>query len=318
MALQLFAALLSLVALSWGAHRLVDGTLHLAAQLRAPAAIIALTAVALGTSAPELMVSISASLRGIGELAVGNALGSNLANIGLVLGISALCTAIPVGPAQRRRELPVMAAVTVLAGWCLWDLELSRADGVLLLVALVAAMSLLVRGQRGADPDAALPAGMRAWRPSADFALGLVLLVASAEVLVWSCAGIALALGISDLVIGLTVVAIGTSLPELMVSVASIRRRAPGIAMGAVLGSNIFNLAAVMAVPAMLSPLLVEAVAFSRDYLAMLGLTAALLAFSYAARRRTSGPALGRWVGLSLLAAYLAYFALLARAALAP
>ena len=319
MALQLLAAALSLVVLSWSAHRLIDGTLGVARQLGAPPVIIALTAVALGTSAPELVVAISASLRGVGELAVGNALGSNLANIGLVLGITALFGFVPLRASMMRRDMPLLAAVTALAGWSLWDLELSRADGWVLLAALGGVIAVWAFGHARWDAGAETPAGVSAWRPAADFALGLALLIASSELLVWSCVGIASALGVDDLLIGLTVVAVGTSLPELMVSVTGIVRRQPGIALGAIVGSNIFNLLAVMAVPAALSPLLLDAVAFSRDYLYMLGMTALFLAASYAIYARRAGDAgLGRWVGLILLASYLAYYAVLGRGAFSP
>ncbi len=319
MAIQLITTLLGLGLLAWSTHRLIDGTLQIAHQLRAPPVIVALTAVAMGTSAPELMVAVSASLRGIGEIAVGNALGSNLANIGLVLGVTALFSFIPIDRNLVRREIPLLVLVTLVAGWCLRDFHLSPADGLLLTAMLGVVLGILVWSHAQTEAGAGDLAGLPKWRPAANFLLGLILLVGSSELLVWSCSGIATQLGVSDLIIGLTIVAVGTSLPELTVSVVSIMRREHGVAMGTIVGSNIFNLLAVMAVPAILSPLTLEPDAFYRDYLYVLALTALLAGSIYIvyALARRGGAKLGTWVGLALLVGYIGYYALLARTMMA-
>lgn len=248
------AALLGgFVGLIWSADRFVEGSAALARRLGVPKLIIGLTIVAFGTSAPEIMVSISASLRGSGELAVGNALGSNLANMGLVLAITALLVALPIQRHLLMRELPILLLATALAGATLYDGQLTHVEGALLLAALLVAMAVLTLSRRTHPPelDSDIPDYTRL-AASLWFLIGLVTLVASAELLVWGAQELALAAGVSPLVVGLTLVAIGTSLPELAASVGSALKGHQDMALGNIIGSNLFNVLAVMALPGLI------------------------------------------------------------------
>lgn len=283
------AIIVGFIGLIWSADRFVAGAAAIARNLGMSPIMIGLTIVAMGTSAPEIIVSISAALEGAGELAVGNALGSNLANIGLVLGITALIAPIPIAVHQLKRELPLLLLCTVGAGALLYDHQLSRLDGLLLLGALGLIFYRLI-SSKAHQPDAeheadvehipTLPTG-RAWL---NFAIGLLLLIASSQLLVWGAREIALLLGVSELVIGLTVVAVGTSLPELAATVASALKGHHDIAIGNVLGSNLFNLLAVMALPGLIYPLDLEPAVFFRDYLSMTTITVILAAMLYGHR----------------------------------
>lgn len=286
MTLALIAVLVGFVALVWSADQFVTGAAATASYLGMSRLMIGLTVVAFGTSAPEIFVSIDASMHGAGDMAVGNALGSNLANVGMVLSITALIIAIPIPAALMRRELPLLAGITLLAGFVLYDQQLDALDGVLLLASLIAAGVISVRSQRAEvaagsvlaegcdDPrDEDISKG-RAW-----FLLlvGLVVLIASSRILVWGAQEAALLLGVSELIIGLTLLAVGTSLPELAASVACALKGKVEIALGNVVGSNIFNLAAVLAIPGLLGQVQLEETIMSRDYLYMGGITLCLL-----------------------------------------
>lgn len=308
------AVLGGLVLLAWSAERLVHGAAASARLLGVSPLAIGVVVVGFGTSAPEILVSATAALQGRPGLAVGNALGSNIANIGLVLGASALLRPFVLRSGLLRREFPLLFAVMVLALILLADGELGRGDGLLLLAAaglVVYWMLALGRQQHGRDPllgeegpDAAPAMPLAAaigWT-----LLGLVLLVVAARLLVWGAAGIAAALGVSDLVIGLTVVAIGTSLPELAAAFGSVLKRQPDIAIGNVIGSNMFNLLAVLGTPALIRPFAVEPGVLGRDFPIMFGFTVALFAMAYGfgGRGRISRPA-----AALLLAGYVAYLA---------
>lgn len=307
--------LVGFVGLVWSADRFVGGSAALAKSFGVSKIVIGLTIVAFGTSAPEVLVSINATLKGAGDLAVGNALGSNLANIGLVLGISALLASLPIQRHLLKCELPILLLVTVIAGWFLMDAQLTRLEGSLLLLGLPCIMALLIWSRRHhpEEVDEEIPTMSRAaaWRW---FLIGLVLLIVSAELLVRGASQLALAMGVSPLVIGLTVVAVGTSLPELAASIASIVKGHYDIAIGNVVGSNLFNLLAVMAIAAVISPLQMEPAVFSRDYAAMGLITLALgglIYLSFAMSRHTTGTRLGRMAGAVFLAIYAGYFVIL-------
>lgn len=312
------ALLAGFVGLIWSADRFVEGSAALARRLGVPKLVIGLTIVAFGTSAPEIMVSISASLRGAGELAVGNALGSNLANMGLVLAITALLVALPIQRHLLTRELPILLIITALAGVTLYDGQLTRPEGGLLLMGLVVTMALLTltRGPRPESLESDIPDYTRLaaclW-----FVIGLATLVVSAELLVWGARELALAAGVSPLIVGLTVVAIGTSLPELAASVGSAFKGHQDMALGNIIGSNLFNLLAVMALPALIQEPAMDARVFHRDYLAMAAMTLALalaIGVDYQLRHKVhSGPGesrghLGRLIGAFLLIAYAGYY----------
>lgn len=315
MTLPIVAIILGFIGLIWSADRFVEGAAALAKNLGMTPIMIGLTIVALGTSAPEIIVSISAALNDSGSLAVGNALGSNLANIGLVLGITAIITPIPIASRLLRRELPLLLLATVAASYCLIDDALSRLDGVLLLVSLGLIFSFLVFS-KAHQPDAEVEADVehipdmnfgKAWLL---FLLGLGLLIASSQILVWGAKAVATALGISELVIGLTVVAVGTSLPELAATAVSAIKGHHEMAIGNILGSNLFNLLAVMAIPGLIAPIQLSAEVFYRDYASMTAITLLLAAMLYGHRLfwNKASHSIGRPEGSLLLLAYAAYY----------
>lgn len=313
--LPLLFTLVGFVGLVWSADRFVGGSAALARNFGVSKIVIGLTIVAFGTSAPEVLVSINAALKGAGDLAVGNALGSNLANVGLVLGVSALLAALPIQRHLLKCEIPILVLVTITAGWFLADAQLTRLEGILLLVALPCIMWLLIWSRRHhpEEIDESIPTMSQraAWLW---FALGLILLVGSAELLVRGASALALAMGVSPLVIGLTVVAVGTSLPELAASIASILKGHYDIAIGNVVGSNLFNLLAVMSIAAAINPIQMETEVFSRDYAAMGLITLALVGFiylSFVLKRHSTGTRLGRLAGASFIAIYAGYFVIL-------
>ncbi|UTF59687.1 calcium/sodium antiporter [Gilvimarinus sp. DA14] len=313
--LPVLFVIIGFVGLIWSADRFVGGSAALARTFGISKLIIGLTIVAFGTSAPEVIVSINAGLRHAGDLAVGNALGSNLANIGLVLGVTALIAALPIQNHLLKIELPVLLLVTALAGWFLFDAQLTRTEGLILLFALPCAMYLIIWSKRHhpEEVDEEIPQMTRG-RALLWFAIGLVLLIISADLLVRGASELALAFGVSPLIIGLTVVAVGTSLPELAASVASALKGHHDIAIGNVIGSNLFNILAVMAIPEIIAPLTMEASVFGRDYAAMAGLTALLALALYISAyiyRGRGGARLGKFMGLALLALYAGYYVLL-------
>ena len=308
----ILALIAGLVLLVWSADRFVIGAAATAKNFGMSPMLIGLTVVSFGTSAPEILVSFMASVSGAGDLAIGNALGSNIANIAMVLGITALIAPLPVKSGVLKKELPLLLAVTVLAGILLFDLHLSLLDGLILLISLGLCLYLFARFQKGATAEEA--ANEEEEIPELSNAkaffwlfVGLAILAASSRLLVWGASEIAYSLGVSKLVVGLTIVAIGTSLPELAASIASALKNHHDIAIGNIVGSNIFNLLAVMAVPGLISPLQIDLVVLQRDYLAMLGLTVALLCFALWQKP----PAISRFEGALLAAAYAAYLVLL-------
>ncbi|MBI1195188.1 MAG: calcium/sodium antiporter [Gammaproteobacteria bacterium] len=278
--------------LAWGADRFVEGSSGIARCLGVSPLIIGLTIVGFGTSAPELLVSGIAAWDGRAALAVGNAIGSNITNISLVLGITALVQPLVVGSGILRRELPVLLLIMVFALGLVFDGFLSRTDGLILVLGLFAMIAWIVwlgvqgRGSHDAiedefaeeieeTPSISLgKAGLLALG-------GLVLMFVSSRVLVWGAVEIATYFGMSELVIGLTVIALGTSLPELAASVVSAMKNEHDIALGNVIGSNMFNLLGVMALPGLISPGPLADGILSRDYPVMLALTVALILMAY-------------------------------------
>ncbi|MFW1677956.1 calcium/sodium antiporter [Pontibacter sp. JAM-7] len=306
------AVLAGLTLLVWSADRFVAGAAATARNLGMSPLLIGLTIVSFGTSAPEILVSVMASLNDSGSLAVGNALGSNIANIALVLGITALIAPLPVKSGILKKEIPLLLAITLLACVLLFNLHLGPMDSIILLLALAGSLYLFSRFQKNAGTDAiasddeALP-DLATGPAFFWLILGLVVLAGSSRLLVWGASEIAFAMGVSELVVGLTIVAIGTSLPELAASVASALKKHHDIAIGNVVGSNIFNLVAVMAVPGLLSPTILEPAVFYRDAMVMFGLTLLLLAFALWQKP----PSISRLEGSLLTAAYAVYLVLL-------
>lgn len=304
--------LAGIVGLVWSADRFVAGSAALARNLGVPKIVIGLTVVSLGTSAPEILVSINAALSGEGELAIGNALGSNIANVGLVLAVTALVAAIPIHDHLRREEVPALLLVTALAGAFLFDGRLQRWEALVLAALLVPLLYLMARVKAGhgeLEPESIPELGP--WAALLWFAVGLVILIASANILVRGAESIAIHFGVSPLVVGLTVVALGTSLPELAASVTSAVKGHHDIALGNVIGSNIFNLLAVMSIPGLVGLAPMEKWVFFRDYLTMAGVTL-LLCGAILLNLRRHRP-LGRVFGGLLLLSYIAYYVILFR-----
>jgi len=306
------AILVGFVVLIWGADRFVIGAAALARNLGVSPLLIGLTVVGLGTSAPEILVSIMAALQGNPELAVGNAVGSNIANIGLILGVSALVAPLTVRSHVLWREYPLLAGVSLAVYLMLADGQLGQLDGLLMLAGLVGSMSWIVhlgRQRAAVEPledefAEEIPADMGTGAALAWTFLGLLLLIASSRLLVWGAIEIATALGVSDLVIGLTIVAIGTSLPELAASVTATLKGEDDLAVGNVIGSNLFNMLAVLSVPGLIAPAAVSASVLSRDMPLMLALTAALF---FMGRGDSGHGTINRLEGGLLLAVFLAY-----------
>lgn len=312
MLLAATAIVIGLVILIWGADRFVLGAAALARSLGVPPLLIGLTVVGFGTSAPEILVSTMAALEGSPGIAIGNALGSNIANIALILGATALFSPLTVRSDMLRREYPLLLAVSVGAFLLLMDGHLGVIDGVILLTGLLISMLLLVRiGLRRRDHDplaeemeAEIPSDLSALAASAWFLVGLVALVISSRMLVWGAIEIAVAFGISDLVIGLTIVAVGTSLPELAAAIMSAVKNEHDLAIGNVVGSNIWNLLAVLGIPGLLAPGVIPPEVANRDMLVMLALTLAL--FMMGRSSHTHGT-INRVEGGLLLSAFIAY-----------
>ena len=310
--LALFAGILGLL---WGADRFVAGSASAARYLGISPMVIGLTVVSVGTSAPEIIVSINAALREAGQLAVGNALGSNLANIGLVLGITALVAPIPVNKQLLREESPVLLLITALAGLCLYNGFLGRAESIGLALLVIPLLILIVKYKKThpnpdlVDNNEALPelpiSHAVLW-----FAVGLAVLLGSAEITVWGAKSIAIYAGISELIIGLTVVAIGTSLPELAASVISALRGHHDIALGNIFGSNLFNLMLVMTSAGAIAPIALGSEVFYRDFLAMAAMTLLMVVLAAIALRSRAGR-ISKAMGLLLLVGYGYYYMLL-------
>ena len=314
------AILVGFIVLIWSADLFVAGAASIAENLGMSPVIIGLTIVSMGTSAPEILVSLTAAMSDAGDLAIGNAIGSNIANIGLVLGITVLVAPMMVHESCMKKEMPILLAVTVGAGLLLIDGRLNRLDGCLMLGCLLLILLHMMRTQSqdevliGEAEEEPLPglSPVRAWLT---FAFGLLLLIASSRLLVWGATEVAEMLGVSELIIGLTIVAIGTSLPELAATVASALRGHTEIAVGNVIGSNLFNLLAVMSIPGLLKPLALSPEVLERDYAAMTIATVMLALAVYFGRLRESARPghsyVGRFVGAVLLTFYGLYYYLL-------
>jgi cation:H+ antiporter len=320
MLLPILGLLVGVLGLLWGADRFVEGSAGAARNFGISPLIIGLTVVSIGTSAPEVLVSINAALSNAAELAVGNALGSNMANIGLVLGVTLLIAPTPVQKHLLSQEGLVLLIITGIAGFCLYDGFLGRGESLILGGLIFPLVFIAVKYKKthvspeevaaGEDiPDITMGAAAL-W-----FIIGLAVLLASAEVTVWSAKTIAQSMGVSELIIGLTVVAIGTSLPELAASVVSAMRGHHDIAIGNIFGSNLFNLMLVMPAAGIISPMALSPEVFNRDFISLALMTVLLVAMvalvlNKAARK--GGPALlSRRLGVILIGAYLGYYVLL-------
>lgn len=321
MTLAALAILVGFALLVWSADRFVDGAAATARHAGMPSLLIGMVVVGFGTSVPEMVVSAMAALDGNPGLALGNALGSNIVNIGLVLGVTALVAPIAVHSGVIRRELPMLLMVTVLTGALFVDDSLTRAESMGLLAGFSGLIVwTIVSALRNRDDnlatemDQSLAIRPMPLRPALFWLVaGLALLIVSSRVLVWGAVTIAQALGVSDLIIGLTIVALGTSLPELASSVVAARRGEHDLAIGNLVGSNMFNLLAVVGIAGVIEPMhAIAAEVLYRDWSTMLGMTVALFVMSYGFGREGR---INRLEGLLLLTAYLAYTAFLVNVA---
>lgn len=274
--------------------------------------IIGLTIVAMGSSAPEIMVAATASFGGNTDTAVGNAIGSNITNIALVLGITALLKPLSIASTTLKREMPVLLLVSVLATYLLSDLFLSRGEGTLLIVlffVVIGGLTWMAFHMEKGDPlqletESEIPSNVPTAKAISWLIVGLILLPLSAHFMVDSAVIIAKHFGLSDLIIGLTIIAIGTSLPELAASIAGVLKNEDDLALGNIIGSNIFNILAVLAMPGLIAPGVVDPSAAGRDIYVMLGLNILLIVASFNLRGTRR---INRWEGAGLLFCFFLY-----------
>ncbi|OZS45977.1 calcium/sodium antiporter [Photobacterium sanguinicancri] len=302
---------IGLTLLVWSADRLVFGAAALAKNFGVAPLIIGMTILAMGSSAPEMMVSATAALAGKTDTAVGNVLGSNIANIALIIGLTAIIKPLSISSGIIRRELPLMLGVTLVAGALLWDSHLGFHEGVLLVILFVLFLFAMfkisqkakVEGDALADEqESEIPDGVSNIAAGVWIVIGLVLLLYSSDMVVESAVTIAKYYGMSDLVIGLTIIAIGTSLPELAASIASIFKGEDDMAVGNIIGSNVFNILAVMGIPGLLNPSVLSPLAMGRDFYVMLAVSVLLMLMALGKRRR-----INRIEGGILLCCFIAY-----------
>ncbi len=315
MLLNILAILAGLAVLVWSADRFISGAAALANNLGVSPMMIGLTIVGFGTSAPEILVSSIAAIEGKPGLAIGNALGSNIANIGLILGVTALVIPLSVHSRVLKREYPLLLAISLISLALMWDGTLGRIDGLILLILLAGTLYWMVRSARtdGSDPissefDAEIPHDVPTPRAVLWLIIGLLALLASSRALVWGASQVASALGVSDVVIGLTIVAIGTSLPELAASIASALKNEHDIAIGNVIGSNLYNTLAVLSLPGLIAPGPFLPEVLTRDQPVMIGLTIALFIMGYGFGNHGR---INRLEGFILLSIFLGYQSLL-------
>lgn len=320
MILAIIAVVIGLTVLVWSADKFVDGAVGVAEFCGMSTLLIGMVVVGFGTSAPELTVSVISAAQGNPELALGNAYGSNIANIALILGATALISPILMQRSVIRGDLPILIAVSILSIILVWDGSVARWNGILLLAVFAAAMAYSIRRELkkaklekseslSGNADSAEPKKVSLGKSVFWLVLGLVLLVVSSRALVWGAVEIARTLGVSDLLIGLTIVAIGTSLPELASSIAAARKGENDIALGNIIGSNLFNTLAVVGLAAIVSPMdAIEKAVTYRDMPLMIALTVALIVLGF---RRKGDGRLNRIAGAILLAIYAGYLALL-------
>jgi cation:H+ antiporter len=307
--LEVIGGLLLLV---WGANRFVYGAAAFARNLGVAPILIGLTIVAIATSAPEILVSVVASFRGEPGLAVGNALGSNIVNIGLVLGTVAFIRPIQLSSQTLRREMPALLAVTLLGVSLFLDSYLSRLDGLILLAALVFVMFWLIKlGLRSSADDtmsveyeADIPRDVSTKRAVSWFVVGLVVLLAGAELMVSGAIDIARFFGMSEVVIGIVMVAFATSVPELAVSLVSAHKGEYGLAIGNIVGSNFFNILAVLGAAAFIAPAALPPSVLSLHLFVMVAFTLVLFVMTY---EYEGTGTITRIEGAALLIAYIAY-----------
>jgi len=308
--------------LIWSADRFVLGASTTARNLGVSPLVIGLTIVAFGTSAPEIFTSATASIQGSPSFAIGNALGSNIANLGIVLAITLLIQPIDIPRSLLRKELPALLLVSALCFIVFADQTLNYFDGLLLLFLMAVFTWRVLKSlrlmddkadndERIIDPNEVtndfIAEDMSTAKAFGLLVFGLVLLIISANILVEGARSVALSLGVSELVIGLTVMAVGTSLPELATSITSAFKGHYDLVLGNIIGSNIMNILLVLPVPAFLAPYVIEPEVLTRDYAMMMIITLGCAYFLYMRSRKNQQ--IGRPAGVVLLGMYIAYTA---------
>ena len=321
MILPLLAVLFGLIVLVISSDRFVDGAAATARYFGMPSLLIGMVIVGFGTSAPELVVSVLAAMQGSSGIAIGNAYGSNIANIALILGLTALLNPVQVSSKILRKELPILTFVTLLSVGLLLDLEFSSFDAAVLLLLLALLMVWTIFNGLKKEPDAlavevdqAVPKPLTLKKALLFLIFGLLFLILSSRILVWGAVEIAQLFGVSDLVIGLTIVAVGTSLPELASSILAAKKGEHDIAMGNVIGSNLFNSTAVVGVAGAIKPFTIDGLVLRRDMLVMTLLTISLFIIGYGFRKNRQGR-VNRFEGAGLLIVYAIYTIILIRTA---
>ena len=320
--LPIVAIVFGFALLIWSADKFVLGASNTARSFNISPLIVGVVIVGLGTSAPEMLVSAMAAMDGKTGLSIGNAIGSNITNVGLMLGVTALFYPLQIHSKLLKREMPVLLAVILFSYFVLWDGMLDFINGVVLLAMMFAMVSYTVWETNKNSGDS-LPQEVLDEMPEEIgqgaalkwLVIGILLLIASSRVLVWGAVEVAEFYQVSDLIIGLTIVAIGTSLPELAATLAAARKKEYDLAVGNIVGSNLFNILGVMALPGLIHPDGFDAEVLTRDYPVMIALTLALMIFSIAWRKGKTG-VLGRVEGGLLLLGYIAYMVYLFKDAL--
>jgi cation:H+ antiporter len=315
MGLAILALIVGLALLVWSADCFVEGSASTARYFGMPPLLIGMVIVGFGTSAPEMVVSALAAFEGSPGIALGNAYGSNIANIALILGVTALISPIMVHSTVLRKELPILTMLAVLSVVLIADLDLSRLDALVLLLVFGGLMAWTIyQGLKQKDDSLAneietetAEKAMPLKRAVFWLVAGLLLLIASSRILVWGAVEIAQIVGVSDMIIGLTIIAVGTSLPELASSVIAARKGEHDIALGNVLGSNLFNTLAVVGIAGSIHPFAVEPETLSRDMVVMGALTLSLFLIGYGFRGRQGR--INRFEGAALLLVYVGYTA---------
>lgn len=318
MVLYLSVCVIGLLLLVWSADRFVSGASNLAKHLGLSPLLIGMIIIGFGTSAPEMVVSAISSFQGNPGLAIGNAYGSNITNISLILGVTALMAPIYIKSNVLKKELPILFSITILSIILIQDLFISRIDGLILGMVFVGLMTWSIREGLKNSRDTLSKEVRQELKESAMpfnksivvLIVGLILLVASSRMLVYGAVGIAQGLGVSDVIIGLTIVAIGTSLPELASSIIAAKKGEPDMAIGNVIGSNLFNTLAVVAIAATINPLSIDQVILHRDVTVMTILTALMFIFAYGFKGKGR---LARMEGGLLLLGYIIYTSFLIR-----
>jgi len=308
-----------LVLLIWSSDLFVDGASSIARNLGVSPLIVGMLIIGFGTSAPEMLVAATAALQGNPALGIGNALGSNITNITLVLGLTAIFYVLPVHSQLLRKELPLVLLAALLSWGLLFDGYFSRMDAIILLIALTFVLSWMIisvkKDTTHIDPlidntFEELPDKLPLKKSIFFTIIGLLLLLLSSKLLVWGASSVAIKLGVSDLIIGLTIVAIGTSLPELAATISSARKGETDLAVGNIVGSNLFNTLAVLAIPGLIQPQKIPEGVLNRDMPIMVGFTVLLLLFSYGCFKN-SKLKINRLKGIILVSAFIAYETLL-------